>query len=246
MDIYWLEQTTADVPADNDWLSSAEQVRLRQFRVAKRQADWRLGRWTAKCAVSAYLGLWGSAPPRRTIEILPATTGAPQVMVRNARAGLHISLTHRDGTAACVVAPAGVVGCDLEAIESRSAAFLADYFATEEQGMFEVESPLDRDAIATLLWSAKESALKALSTGLRLDTRSVVVNRRGAGKAGQAGAQGSWSSAAENGWSPLEVRHSDDQVFYGWWQRSGGFIRTVVADPPPLRPRTLCVTLAAA
>ncbi len=239
MDIYWLEQTTADVPAENYWLSKVEQLRLSQFRIAKRQADWRLGRWTAKSAVSAYLGLLGSAPPLRTIEILPAASGAPQVMVRNARAGLHISLTHRDGTAACAVASGGAVGCDLEVVESRSAAFLADYFATEEQRMFEVESPLERDAIATLLWSAKESALKALSTGLRLDTRSVVVNRRG------AGAQGSWNSAAENAWSPLEVRHSDDQVFYGWWQRSGGFIRTVVADPPPLRPRTLCVIYAA-
>ena len=190
------------------------------------------------------MSLVGGVPPLRTIEICPAASGAPEVVVRNSRVSLRISLSHRDGTAACAVAPAGAaVGCDLEAIESRSAAFLADYFATEEQRMFEVGSPLERDVIATLLWSAKESALKALSTGLRLDTRSVVVNRRGASNGGDATAPTSWHSAVDNGWSPLEVRHSHGQVFYGWWQRSGGFIRTVVADPPPLRPRSLAISV---
>lgn len=246
MDIYWFEQTSADVPRENDWLSVAEQVRLSQFHIPKRRADWRLGRWTAKCAVSAYIGVLTSSPPLATIEICPASSGAPEVVVRNARPGLRISITHRDGTAACVVAPAGAaVGCDLEAIESHSTAFVADYFTREEQRMIEVESPLDRDVIATLLWSAKESALKALATGLRVDTRSVVVSRRG-WNSGDNHPTTLWRSAAGNPWAPLEVRQSGGQLFYGWWQRSGGLLRTVVADPPPLRPRNLAVRRAAA
>src|SRR5438067_11791822 len=110
--------------------------------------------------------------------------------------------------------------------------------------MFRVESPLERDVIATLLWSAKESALKAMSAGLRLDTRSVVVNRRGMTTDGDASS--SWRPTNGNGWSPLQVEHSGNRVFYGWWRLSDHFIRTVVADPAPLQPRALSVMRAAA
>ena len=54
---HWLEQTEADLPAANDWLSAGERLRLDGMRFAKRHADWRLGRWTAKRALAAYLNL---------------------------------------------------------------------------------------------------------------------------------------------------------------------------------------------
>ena len=41
IDVYWLEQTEADIPAKNDWLSPNEAVRLNGMRFAKRRADWR-------------------------------------------------------------------------------------------------------------------------------------------------------------------------------------------------------------
>ncbi len=76
----------------------------------------------------------------------------------------------------CVVAPAGVsLGCDLEVIEPRSAAFVTDYFTRNEQALVERTSKEERPRLVTLLWSAKESALKALHVGLRLDTNSVEV-----------------------------------------------------------------------
>ena len=47
-----------------------------------------------------------------------------------------ISLSHRSGAAICAVAPAGVdLGCDLEVIEPRSEAFVADYFTVDEQAL---------------------------------------------------------------------------------------------------------------
>ncbi len=52
-----------------------------------------------------------------------------------------------------------------------SDAFVADYFAPEEQTLIAHSSPADRELMLALLWSAKESALKALREGLRLDTR---------------------------------------------------------------------------
>ena len=53
MHVYWLEQTEANVPEDNTWLSPREVAFADRLRFAKRRADWRLGRWTAKRAGAA-------------------------------------------------------------------------------------------------------------------------------------------------------------------------------------------------
>ena len=50
-------------------------------------------------------------------------------------------------------------------IEPRSDAFVADYFTIEEQALVARASAADRDRILALLWSGKESALKALREG---------------------------------------------------------------------------------
>src|SRR5271157_5582736 len=176
MDVYWLEQAEADVPAENDWLSASEAARLNAMRFAKRRADWRLGRWAAKRAVAAYLDVPGHRQALANIEVHAAPSGAPEVFILNTAAPATISLSHRDGTALCAVAPSGAaLGCDLEIIEPRSDAFVADYFTAEEQALVARVSLEDRPRLLALLWSAKESALKALHEGLRLDTRSVVV-----------------------------------------------------------------------
>ena len=177
MDVYWLERSAADLPAQNDWLSASDRTRLDGMRFAKRREDWRLGRWTAKLAVAAYLNLPTAHQALAKIEVLPAPSGAPEVFLANQPAGITISLSHRDGTAICAVADSGVaLGCDLEIVEPRSDAFVSDYFTPEEQALVAKAHPADRFLLLALLWSTKESALKALRTGLRLDTRSVVVN----------------------------------------------------------------------
>ena len=57
MNVYWLEQSDGDVPVGDGWLSAGERATLDRLRIPKRRADWRLGRWTAKCAAAAYLNL---------------------------------------------------------------------------------------------------------------------------------------------------------------------------------------------
>ena len=59
MNVYWLEQTDADVPAENQWLSAGEIFFLGRLRFARRLNDWRLGRWTAKRALAACLNMPG-------------------------------------------------------------------------------------------------------------------------------------------------------------------------------------------
>ena len=229
MDACWFEQTELDVPAENQWLSAGEKLCLRGLRFPKRRADWRLGRWTAKCAVAAYLDLPCDLSTLADIEIRAAASGAPQAFLLNQEAPLAISLSHRDGTALCGVAPPGTsLGCDLELIEPRSDAFVADYFTASERALVEQASANERHVLITLLWSAKESALKALHAGLRLDTNSVEVSL-----------VGGLSDQNEDVWGPLHVRYSGAQLFSGWWRSDDQFVRTVVSNPSPNSPRRL-------
>jgi len=220
MNVYWLEQELADIPADNEWLSAPEAARLATLRFAKRRSDWRLGRWTAKCAVSRCLGL--PFVDLTSIEIRPAPSGAPEVFIANKRVQLLISLSHRESKAVCVVALRGdALGCDLELIEPRTDAFITDYFTEAEQALFRAQ-PQRRFELTALLWSGKESALKALKLGLRVDTRSVTLTPSLAGE--------------PDVWSPLRPEINDAVTLRGWWRRSGNFVETVVAAPQPAPP----------
>jgi 4'-phosphopantetheinyl transferase len=230
MNLYWLEQVEADVPTGNDWLSSWETARLGSFRFIKRRADWRLGRWTAKQALAAALNLRWNDPALATIEIRPASSGVPEVFVENERAPVSISLSHRQGRAICAIARRDVrVGCDLETIENHSEVFIADYFTAEEQGLIARHSACQRERNTSLLWSAKESALKALGEGLRLDTRDVIATF-------------DCESLNTQGWGALEVRYGE-QAFHGWWQESEHVVRTILADAPSNAPILLPVPL---
>jgi 4'-phosphopantetheinyl transferase len=206
----WLEQTAAEVPQADWWLSRAEQEHLGGLRFDKRRTDWRLGRWTAKLAVSRTLGV----PNLDAIEIRPAPTGAPKIFVRGDAAPISISISHSDGSAMCAIsAPGTWLGCDVEKIEPRSDAFAAHYFTENER------SATDSWTIMALRWSAKESALKALGIGLGVDMRRLSVQ-----------------VSAGHGWTPLTVRYAHLRTLHGWWSQSGGFVRTVAAVPAPPAP----------
>ena len=227
MKVYWLEQAVADVPAEDGWLSATEVTRLNTMRFAKRRADWRLGRWTAKRALAAHLKLAAGLQPLAAIEIRPASTGAPEAFLQGNPAAVAISLSHRAGRAICAIAQSGVaLGCDLEMIEERSYAFVADYFTAQEQDLIGQVSAGDHYRLVALLGSGKESALKALGEGLRLDTRSVAITP----------ISGLRPPERPDGWRPLEARCGEGQVLHGWWQQEGSLLRTVIATPPPEAP----------
>src|SRR5271167_4895888 len=152
MDVFWLEQSEADIPASDDWLSASERASLNAMRFPKRRADWRLGRWTAKRALSAYLNLPGDHQAFANIEVRPAASGAPEAFIANRPASAAISLSHCNGSALCAVAPSGTaLGCDLELVEPRSNAFVADYFTAEEQDIVAQASAADGSYLPTLL-----------------------------------------------------------------------------------------------
>jgi 4'-phosphopantetheinyl transferase len=232
MNVFWLEQSETDVPAETDWLSSSEALRLAGMRFPKRQADWRLGRWTAKRAVAACLGLPANADKLAALEIHAAASGEPEVFLHQVPAPVSISLSHRAGVALCAVTPSSTaLGCDLEVVEPRSNAFAADYFTVEEQALLSQTPVSDRAVLLSLLWSAKESALKALHQGLRLDTRSVTVEL-----------DPNTKPSGSSGWLPLQVRHANGSIFHGCWFVSGRLLRSMVAAAPSLNPVPITLT----
>jgi len=221
MEVHWLEQTEADLPEEDHWLSPGEALRSSGMRIAKRRKDWRLGRWTAKRAVAIHFGLPFNARALAGIEILAAPSGAPEVFIGKEPAQATISISHRAGEAVCALAGGDVaLGCDLELIEPRSGAFATDYFTAAEQALVADASVADQPKVLTLLWSAKESVLKALRVGLRLDLRRVTVD------------PGDMLRGPAEVWLPLEAR-CEEQIFRGWWRHTGLLVRTLVAVPAP-------------
>jgi 4'-phosphopantetheinyl transferase len=220
---WWLARGEDQLPAAADWLSDAERDRAGALRYTKRRTDFLIARWTLKLAVARVLG-WPDDPGMLArIETRSAPTGAPRLYVDGEPAGRGVSLSDRAGCAVCLVADRAVpVGCDVELVEPRSDAFVSDYLTEAEQRLAGPAGPA-RDVAANLIWSAKESALKVLETGLRQDTRSVEVDVTEPGP-------------PERAWSALLVRTADGESFPGWWRRSGPFLVTACwpgGGPPP-------------
>jgi 4'-phosphopantetheinyl transferase len=223
----WLSQGIGDAPAEDGWLSPREAAWVARMRFPKRRSEFRLGRWTAKLALAHYLGRETSAGALRSIEIDRAPDGAPVPLVDGRPAQAYVTMTDRADQAVCLVGPPDVaLGCDLELVEPRSDAFVADYLTPAEQRLVAAAGDGDaRNLVANLVWCGKESALKVLRTGLRRDTRSVEVSLP--------------QSGAVAGWAPIRIHAVEGTRFPGWWQRFGAFVLTLAATEPFPPPRPL-------
>lgn len=211
----WLSRSRTDVPPGAHWLGPREQEVLAGLRFPKRREDWLLGRWTGKLAVATWLE---TAPER--VELVAAADGAPEAYVDGERAPVAISLSHRAGRGLAVVADRHVaVGCDLELLEPRSAAFVREWLTEAEQALISSAGD-DHARVANLLWTAKEAAAKARREGLRLDVRRAVVDP---GPVERNGA----------GWRPLLVTWGDGAKVGGWWRGEPHWVLAVTADPAP-------------
>jgi len=224
VDVFWLEQSEREVPSGDWWLSESERALVDWLHIPKRRADWRLGRWTAKQAVSLYFNLPRKEQALAAVELRPAPSGSPEAFIHGRAAPSQLSLSHSHGWGLCAIARLGVeVGCDLETVEPRSPAFLIDYFTAEEQELVARTPVASQDRMLTLLWSTKESALKALRCGLRADTRSVNV------------VPADFLQTRGEEWSPVSAMHISGRDFGGWWRISRDLVRTIVAHTASLR-----------
>ena len=219
------------LPATDEWLTPAESLAAAGMRTTKRRTEYLLRRWVCKRAVAADAALPADLRSLSRIEVANHASGAPFLRLDGSPRDRSVSLSDRAGWAICVLgAGREPVGCDLELVEPRSPAFLAD-FLTYAERTFVASRPADQRAVAAnLVWSAKESALKVLRTGLRRDTRSVEVHLDGPGDP---------RSPAASGWSPLRVLTTEGGELPGWWRRDGQFLVTVVTEEPSGTPRAL-------
>ena len=73
--------------------------------------------------------------------------------------------------------------------------------------------------LVTLIWSAKESTLKALGVGLRWDTRSVEIS----------GLDGIQHEDIPGKWRMIQVGEQigSTRAWAAWWQCQGQFILTL-------------------
>lgn len=216
--VNWLSLTSSDVPDMQDWLTAKERALLGKLKFAKRRNDWLLGRWTAKRVLSDYLGSELDFASLAQLEVLAARDGAPEGFLSGLPVPVSLSISHSRGRSLCAVAEhSSAVGCDLEWIEPRDKNLVEDYFAAEEIATLEHWPGAQRSAAITLIWCAKESALKSLREGLRRDTRSVVVSIP--------------TASDEKTWNSFSVRCLESsRILHGWWCRDAGFIQTVTTE----------------
>jgi 4'-phosphopantetheinyl transferase len=212
--LFWLTRNLADVPQNDDWLSEGELGVLAGLRFPKRRNDWRLGRWTAKQAICIY----EARNDLSSLEIRAAADGAPVASWDGHPANAVFSISHSGDRGLCVVAPHHfMVGCDLERVESREDIIVRDYFTPEEISFCVKAPPEGKFLAVNLVWSAKESTLKALREGLRRDTRSISIHTDLKGR------EGGW-----NTWKGICVGTS--RAFYGWWRSCDDYIYTIASD----------------
>lgn len=209
---------------DDSWLSAAERAEHARFRIDKRKGEWRLGRWTAKHLAAMECGLDNGSASLARIEIRPAADGAPEIFFEGRRLDLALSISHSTGVAACAVTPGPTpLGCNVELIRALRHGTVARHYTAAEQALLDGLDPHDWAVRGTLIWTAKESALKALREGLRIDTRlveAVPVFKEQPGP-----------------WHPLTVNHlPDGRTFRGGWRRIGDHILSVVAEPAAALP----------
>ena len=223
--MWWLAHGEHEVPSTSEWLSPHEVEHLGSIRFTKRRSEYLTRRWTAKQAISSVLDLDRSALAR--IEVRHHESGAPYVQIDGKKAALDVSMSDRAGWAVCLVGPpgsarSGTLGIDLEVVEPRSEAFVADFFTAAERDYVSGLAHIDhRHEAANLIWSAKEAALKVQQVGLRVDTRTVEVQLQ--------------FTPRSDGWTPMTVTgHSGPMP--GWWRRDGVFLLTIACasrEEPP-------------
>lgn len=244
-----LQQPPGD---ESTWLSPREALRLSEFKVEKRKADWKLGRFTSKLLLAGTIReRLGVSYPLGEIEVLRKASGAPLVRLAPEAppaAGLEpgrplplsLSLSHSNvaGLAAVLWEEGGDpwrVGADLEWIEPRSRRFVEDFFVENEAEAVFSAPPERQPLLANLYWSAKEAVLKALELGLTADTRDVRITLSRPVEVPD------FLRPAGEGWEPFAVELAPrlnrfPSATVGFWKKQDGYVLTlaVLSEPRPI------------
>ncbi len=201
-------------------LSPGELQRLSGLRFARRRDDWLRGRLAAKALLQRCLP-GGAELAAARLEILNESQGMPFAQLDGRRLTGFLSISHRDALALVGWSPVPL-GVDTELVEERHPAFAQDFFTPHEIAAAGGYPAALRDRWFTLAWSVKESALKALGSGLRLDTRQVEVDA--------PSAEGLAREGRSLDWQPIQLHVAalQNRRLSGFWSASGDHLHTAV------------------
>lgn len=201
------------------WLSLQEKERLTTLRFQKRRDEWLHGRWVAKHLLKRVHPSCEFLPPS-DILIVNRLDGSPFIRIQDQDVPGDLSISHRDLWAGAAFTPGEYfcIGIDMEKVEKREPSFYWDYFTEKEidsAGRF----PLSGEEYYTLLWSAKESVVKALKTGLRIDVQKIEIFPQRFDRE---------TFTNPYTWSSFSCRVSEmDGNWMGFWQMREDFIITL-------------------
>ncbi len=152
-------------------------------------------------------------------EVLSASNGAPVARLDGRPHDIGLSISHSHDRAFATASNDVIeLGCDIELVEPRSEAFVDTFFTAAECRRVQRTASEYRDVLVTLMWSAKESTLKALQTGLHVDTRSVQVVADG--------------DFAGRGWSTARTVADDAGEFRCLYRLDNRFVVTIATRDP--------------
>jgi 4'-phosphopantetheinyl transferase len=217
MTIFGAIQHQEDVLIHQEWLHPLEIKYLNDLRFQKRKQDWLLGRWTSKKLLQQVLF---QDFPMNEIEIRKGPNREPIVLFKSEPVFCRLSISHSHGQSFCVLSKEEMaLGCDLEKVEIRSELFIRDYFTDLERTLFSTiySQFFNRDNFFTLLWSAKESVMKACLTGLSIPAKSIELVEIKGFKA--------------DSWSEISLQNlRDGSLFSGLCKLEEGFVWVVLTE----------------
>ncbi|MFN3201150.1 MAG: SDR family NAD(P)-dependent oxidoreductase [Bradymonadia bacterium] len=165
----------------DDTLTPEERAEWARLRHPDRRMDWLAGRMAAKSLVCDYVrDFMGQGIDPERVQITRTEAGQPVVRFHPPEKAPGrppaLTISHSSGTALAVLAlsPNLRPGVDIERVQPRSEAFIADYF-TEAEAALEIPGAISRDERITALWALKEAVTKALGTGLAVSTSDITI-----------------------------------------------------------------------
>ncbi len=216
-DIFWVVETIPTILRDGQdvdirrYLSPDETQTLNGLTIEKRRRDWLAGRIAVK---HLYSTLNDPGGEMASYSVERESSGAPFLTRNGSRTSGMISISHSHGLAAVCYTPDNMrIGIDIEEVTHRDGAFLSDYFTDQEKAWEQSNESGNPNLRLNLIWSAKESILKCLASGLGTDPLRVEIKR-------------SPVDHQSNSWQQLQGRSrsalglQDWQVSWRTWQDS--------------------------
>jgi 4'-phosphopantetheinyl transferase len=157
---------SAPTPAAVACLSDDEWERARRFVFARDRHRFVAAHAALRSTLAQRTGLPGA--------LLDFTLGAFGKPVLVEPAGLHFNLSHSQSVALIAISDSAEIGVDVELLRPMpdAAALAAHHFTAAEQRALASLPPERRDRAFLACWTRKEACLKAVGTGLGIDTRS--------------------------------------------------------------------------